>query len=134
MTEGWTKSQNIELWDAFLDSVDQGKPSTVLFAQYTTWEDVAPHIQEKSNPEDYPDISLTELYFDGKTFMMTEFIDAPEGVKFYTSLPYLLTCNVNGYTYYYLGQYQDSIPPDSSFLPHGYSVYVFLDRSRKTLQ
>ena len=127
-TKGGLQCVRINLWDEFLNEVDSGKPSIVRIASYHTFEDVSPEMQHYHNQEDYPTITLDELYYDGTTFTLTTVYVYPDTRKVATfNLPYLLFTKPN---IYYLGEFQDCLPPGSSLHSNGYSVYVFIDRSR----
>lgn len=135
MTEGWTKGKNLESWGDFLIQVNNDADSSICIAYYITWNDLSPIVKRYNIPEDYPQITLTELVYDSNAelFLLTNLYVKPNerSTQFY-AMPYLLSSQTNLTTQYYLGEYSDSKPPDWSISPHGFSVYVFIDGTKNS--
>jgi len=128
-SEGGYKSVKIELWDTFLSVVQQGESSIVRIAELTMWDDLDPLVKEYDTPSNYPQISLTELYYDGEMYHLTSiFVESDSSsVSYCHSLPYLLLYEP---ITYYIGEYPNTQHPGSSFSSPGRSYYVFIDKSK----
>lgn len=92
MKGGWVvvqdhKCENItavELWQEFLNAVEQGKKSSLLIACYSEYVTIKPVGADDKQYEGISQIVLAEVKFDGKAFVKTTKWYHPEFKWYYT--------------------------------------------------